>query len=280
MTTNEKNTPLTDEQLQDMVASADAGARNPVGSVGTFLAVLAIVWSCFQLLLASPISNVVLPGSIINSSRQIHLAFAIFLAFMAYPAFKNSPRDHIPIVDWGLALLGTYCALYGYFYYLQLVDRPGLPTQLDVIAAAGGLLLLFEAARRALGPAMAIVAVVFLGYVLFGSSELVPDVIRWKGESLNKAMSHMWITSEGVFGIAHGVSTKFVFLFVLFGALLDKAGAGNYFIKMAFAGPPTRWPCKGSRGWFCGNGSDLRLFHCQRGDNWDIYDPVDETCGL
>ncbi|MEK6216813.1 MAG: TRAP transporter fused permease subunit, partial [Boseongicola sp.] len=93
---------------------------------------------------------------------------------------------------------------------------------------------LFEGARRALGPAMAIVATVFLAYVFWGSSELVPDVIRWKGASLRKAMSHMWITSEGVFGIALGVSTKFVFLFVLFGALLDKAGAGTYFIKMAF----------------------------------------------
>lgn len=235
MATDAKNAPLSDEQLQDMVASADAGARNPAGSVGTFLAVLAVVWALFQILLASPISNQVLPGSIINSSRQIHLGFSVFLAYMAYPAFKSSPRDRVPLTDWALAFLGTYCALYGYFYYLGLVDRPGLPTRLDVIAAAGGLVLLFEAARRALGPAMAIVAVVFLGYVFFGSSEIVPDVIRWKGASLNKAMSHMWLTSEGVFGIALGVSTKFVFLFVLFGALLDKAGAGNYFIQMAFA---------------------------------------------
>ena len=81
---------------------------------------------------------------------------------------------------------------------------------------------------------MAIIAVIFLFYVFFGASDWVPEVIRWKGASLKKAMSHMWITSEGVFGIALGVSTKFVFLFVLFGALLDKAGAGNYFIKMAF----------------------------------------------
>ena len=112
--------------------------------------------------------------------------------------------------------------------------RAGLADDTDKWIALGGLLLLFEAARRALGPAMAIIATIFLAYVFFGSSEWVPEVIRWKGASLKKAMSHMWITSEGVFGIALGVSTKFVFLFVLFGALLDKAGAGNYFIKMAF----------------------------------------------
>ena len=121
-----------------------------------------------------------------------------------------------------------------YFFYQKIVNSGGLADDTDKWFALVGLILLFEGARRALGPAMAILATVFLVYVFWGSSEWVPDVIRWKGASLKKAMSHMWITSEGVFGIALGVSTKFVFLFVLFGALLDKAGAGNYFIKMAF----------------------------------------------
>ncbi len=153
---------------------------------------------------------------------------------MAYPAFKSSPRHYIPIADWVLGLLGAFIALYGLFFYEKIVNAGGLADNVDKWFALAGLLILFEGARRALGPAMAIIATVFLAYVFFGSSEIVPDVIRWKGASLKKAMSHMWITSEGVFGIALGVSTKFVFLFVLFGALLDKAGAGNYFIKMAF----------------------------------------------
>ena len=226
--------PLTEEELQDLVASSDAGARNPIGPVGTFLAIVAVVWSVFQVILASPLSNQLLPGDVINNSRQIHLAFAIFLAYMAYPALKSSPRSYIPIHDWVLSVLGVFTALYGYIIYQKIVDSGGLADDFDKWIALGGLFLLFEAARRALGPAMAIIATIFLGYVFFGASEWVPDVIRWKGASLKKAMSHMWITSEGVFGIALGVSTKFVFLFVLFGALLDKAGAGNYFIKMAF----------------------------------------------
>ena len=225
---------LSEEELQELVSSSDAGARNPVGHVGTFLAIVAIVWSVFQVVLASPLANNVLPGSVINNSRQIHLAFAIFLAFMAYPALKSSPRDYIPIQDWIMAIAGSFIALYGYFFYQKIVDSGGLADNTDKWFALAGLVLLFEAARRALGPAMAIIATIFLLYVFFGSSTVVPDVIRWGGASLKKAMSHMWITSEGVFGIALGVSTKFVFLFVLFGALLDKAGAGNYFIKMAF----------------------------------------------
>ena len=229
-----ENRALSEEELQDLVSSSDAGARNPIGPVGTLLAVTAVVWSLFQVLLASPLANYVLPGDIINNSRQIHLAFAVFLAFMAYPMLKSSPRDYIPIHDWIMGLLGAFVAMYGFFFYQKIVDAGGLADDTDKWVALVGLLLLFEGARRALGPAMAIIAVIFLGYVFFGSSEIVPDVIRWKGASLKKAMSHMWITSEGVFGIALGVSTKFVFLFVLFGALLDKAGAGNYFIKMAF----------------------------------------------
>lgn len=230
----DQNTGLSEAELQDLVSSSDAGARNPVGTVGLFLSIVAITWSVFQVVLASPLSNQLLPGSIVNNSRQIHLAFAIFLAFMAYPALKSSPRDRIPIQDWVMACAGAFIALYGYFFYDKIVQSGGLADDMDKWFALGGLILLFEGARRALGPAMAIIAVIFLFYVFYGSSNIVPDVIRWNGASLKKAMSHMWITSEGVFGIALGVSTKFVFLFVLFGALLDKAGAGNYFIKMAF----------------------------------------------
>lgn len=225
---------LSEEELQELVAASDAGGRNPTGMVAIFMAVIALLWSVFQVMLASPLSNVILPGDLINNSRQIHLGFAIFLAFLAYPALSTSPRKHIPVQDWIMASVGAFIALYGYFFYEKIVNSGGLADDTDKWVALAGLVLLFEAARRALGPAMAIIATVFLAYVFFGSSDWVPDVIRWKGASLKKAMSHMWITSEGVFGIALGVSTKFVFLFVLFGALLEKAGAGNYFIKMAF----------------------------------------------
>ncbi|MDQ7079325.1 MAG: TRAP transporter permease [Paracoccaceae bacterium] len=225
---------LSEEELQALVAASDSGARNPHGPVGIFLAAVAVLWSVFQVVLASPLANYVLPNDLINNSRQIHLAFAVFLAFAAYPALKSSPRDRIPVQDWVLSIVGAFIALYGFIFYTKLVDAGGLADNTDKWFALVGLLILFEAARRSLGPAMAAIAIIFLAYVFFGSSDWVPEVIRWKGASLKKAMSHMWITSEGVFGIALGVSTKFVFLFVLFGALLEKAGAGNYFIKLAF----------------------------------------------
>jgi len=229
-----ENRALSEEELQELVAASDSGARSPAGAVGTFIAATALIWAVFQVLLASPAAPYILPGDLINNSRQIHLAFAIFLAAMAYPLFKSSPRDRIPWYDWILGVGGAFLALYGYFFYEKIVSNGGLADALDANFALVGLGFLFLASYRVLGPVMVILAVVFLMYVFFGSSEYVPDQIRWAGASIRKAMSHMWITSEGVFGIALGVSTKFVFLFVLFGALLDKAGAGNYFIKMAF----------------------------------------------
>jgi len=233
MSTKEERA-LSEEELQELVAASDTGARNPQGAVGLMIAAVALIWSIFQVLLASPVAPYVLPGDLINNSRQFHLAFAIFLAAMAYPLFKSSPRNYIPWYDWVLGVGGAFLALYGYFFYDKIVANGGLADQSDAYFALAGLTFLFIAAYRTLGPVMVALAIVFLFYVFFGSSEVVPDQIRWAGASLRKAMSHMWITSEGVFGIALGVSTKFVFLFVLFGALLDRAGAGNYFIKMAF----------------------------------------------
>lgn len=231
-------TPLSDDELQDLVASSDTGARNPGGKVAKLLAGIALAWSTFQLWIASPLPFMVtdiIPVLNNTETRSIHLAFAIFLAFMAYPALKRSPRDRVPLQDWVFAIVGAFAAGYLFLFYGELSDRPGAPIEMDLWVAGIGLVALLEATRRALGPPLMIVAMVFLAYVFFGDSTVIPDAIRWKGASFAKAMGHQWLTTEGVYGIALGVSTSFVFLFVLFGSLLDKAGAGNYFIKVAFS---------------------------------------------
>jgi TRAP transporter 4TM/12TM fusion protein len=225
---------LSDAQLKQIVAEADTGGRKPTGMAAKLLLGVALAWSLFQLWIASP-----LPFSlgifVLNDtqSRAIHLAFAVFLAFAAYPAFKRSPRAYVPVVDWLLAIIAAFCASYLFLFYAELANRPGVPTTLDLIVAVTGLTLLLEAARRALGLPMVILAVLFLVYIFFG--QYMPDVIAHRGASLAKGMSHLWITTEGVFGVALGVSASFIFLFVLFGALLETAGAGNYFIKSAIA---------------------------------------------
>ena len=232
---------LSDTELQDLVASTDTGARDPAGMAGYLVAGVALTWSLFQLYIASPLPFMLSTATGLSltlnaaEARSIHLAFALFLAYTAYPAFKSSPRNRIPIADWVLALGAAACALYIFWFYRDLSTRPGLPIRNDIIAASLGIILLLEATRRALGPPLVIVAVVFLTYVFFGNSSWLPDMIQWRGATLSRAMSTMWLTSEGVFGVALGVSTSFVFLFVLFGSMLDRAGAGNFFIKLAFA---------------------------------------------
>jgi TRAP transporter 4TM/12TM fusion protein len=166
----------------------------------------------------------------------------------------------VPLLDWVLALVGAFCAAYLFFFYRELSTRPGQPTTLDLVVAVIGIVLLLEATRRALGLPMVIVALVFLGYTFGGP--YMPDLIAHKGaSSLSRAMSHQWLTTEGVFGVALGVSSGFIFLFVLFGSLLDRAGAGNYFIKSrlrcwatcAAARPRRRWCRRRHRHHFSGS---------------------------
>jgi TRAP transporter 4TM/12TM fusion protein len=227
--------PAVDQsKLQDMIAESDTGARAPTGIPAKVLWVVPLAWAIFQLWYASPMPYVIGVG-VLNSTevRSIHLAFAIFLAYLAYPALKSSPRKYIPIQDWILACVAAFCAAYIFLFYRELSERPGLPTTEDLVVSVIGIVLILEATRRALGPPLAIVCIVFITYTFGG--HLMPEMIAHQGASLNKGMSHYYLTTEGVFGIALGVSASMVFLFVLFGSLLEKAGAGNYFIRVAFA---------------------------------------------
>jgi TRAP transporter 4TM/12TM fusion protein len=270
---------LSQQELDELVASSDTGGRSPAGGVGAFLVIVALLWSLFQLWIASPLPFMIGWGVFNDTeARSIHLAFALFLAFAAYPAARTppqlvlallvpalltflfmygakegtpiwwvpipgllliaaiwlgSPKDHVPVWEWALAIFGAAAALYLYVAYDGIATRVGAPIVQDFVVAVIGILILLEATRRALGPALMIVATIFLAYTFLGP--LMPSIIAHKGNNLSEVVNHQWITTEGVFGIALGVSTSFVFLFVLFGSLLDKAGAGNYFIQVAFS---------------------------------------------
>lgn len=228
------NDSVPEIDVEKFVADNDTGARNPGPVMKRFLLLVALAWSLFQLWIASPLPFSL--GVLVfndTETRAIHLGFAVFLSFMSYPAFKRSRSDSVPVTDWIFAIVGTFCAVYLFVFYRELSTRPGQPTPMDVYTGLVGMVLLLEATRRVLGLPMVIVALVFLGYTFGGP--YMPDMIAHRGFSLNRAMSHQWLTTEGVFGVALGVSSSFIFLFVLFGSLLDKAGAGNYFIKSAFA---------------------------------------------
>ena len=227
-----KDAPEID--VRQLAADTDTGGRNPGRLVMRLLLAVALAWSLLQLWIASPLPFTLGVGVFNDTeSRAIHLAFAVFLSYTAYPAFAGSRRDRVPIIDWLFALVGAFCASYLFLFYRELATRPGQPITQDLVVAVTGIVLLLEATRRALGLPMVIVALAFLGYTFAGP--YMPELIAHKGASVARAMSHQWLTTEGVFGVALGVSSGFIFLFVLFGSLLDRAGAGNYFIKSAFA---------------------------------------------
>ncbi len=238
--TNDTLTPeeelKADKELAESIVESESGARNPTGSFPKkVLFFVPLIWTLFQLWYASPLPFL-LNVFVINDTqaRAIHLAFAVFLAFTAFPTFKRSPKSYIPVQDWALGLIGAFCSAYLFLFYAELATRPGNPSQMDLVVSIGGLILLLEATRRALGPPLMVVATIFVIYTFGG--QYMPEVIAHKGASLAKGMSHYWLGTEGVFGVALGVSTGMVFMFVLFGALLESAGAGNYFIRTAFAG--------------------------------------------
>ena len=218
-----------------LVQEADLGGRIPSGLTSRrVLAWTCLAWSLLQLWNASPLPFI-LNVFVLNSTemRSLHLGLGLFLAFLAFPFAKSSPRDRIPRADWVLAVVAAFCGAYLFLFYREISTRPGEPTPLDIVTAVVGMILLLEATRRVVGPPLAVIGLLMLGYAFAGP--YMPDVIAHKGISLVKAVSHYWLTTEGVFGVALGVSASYIFLFVLFGSLLEKAGAGNYFIKVAFA---------------------------------------------
>ncbi len=222
------------ESLRQSMAEVDTGSRRPIGLTARVIFAVSLAWALFQLWYASPLPFALGVG-ILNDTqaRALHLGLALFLAFTAWPAFRASPRDRVPLLDWVLALAGAFAGAYLLLFYGELATRPGQPTPMDIMVACLGLVLLLEATRRALGWPMAALAVLFVAYAMLGP--YLPDVLAHKGASLSRLLSHLWLTTEGVYGIALGVSAGTIFVYVLFGTLLDRAGGGNYMMQVSFA---------------------------------------------
>ncbi len=233
---------LTADHADELVAQVESGARNPAGWQGTLFLVIAFTWSVFQLYVPSnfpfilkEVTGADFFTTIQLEARRIHLAFALVLAALAYPLFKSSSRDRIPWYDWILAALGIVVCLYAVLYRVEIAERSGIISNFEIWLSCTGMIVLAIAVYRSLGLPLIAVAGVFVFYVFFGAQDWMPEMIRWKGASTGKAMWHYWMQDEGVFGKPLDVSASLIFLFVLFGSILEKAGAGNYFIKLAFA---------------------------------------------
>ncbi len=234
-------------EAQRIADDAEGGTRHLDEGVGKWLIPgIAAIWSIFQLMLPSVI---LLDSTIV---RSIHLTFAIVLVFLTHPMLKKpskgrlgqylAAKDRITILDYATAIVAGAAAFYIAFElimanmnpgYSGIETRQGRPILRDIVFGVVLTILLLEAARRSLGPALAVVAGIFILYSF--TAARMPLAFSFKSVSLTKYISKMTMSTEGIFGVPLYVSANIVFLFVLFGALLDKAGAGKYFVDLAFS---------------------------------------------
>ena len=229
-----------ENKVESKISEDLSPTRNLTGLHLKIVGSIAIIWSLFQLWYASPFPFMFDIGMFKGlPARAIHLGFALTLAFLIYPISK---RKKISIFDILISFIAAFCCLYIYFFYDQLVDRGGIlltvtiwekfNLPVELIIGSCGILILIEATRRVFGLPLVIIAVCFLLFSYFG--RYAPEIISHGGLSLNRLVGFQWLDQEAIFGIPIGVSVDFIFLFVLFGALLETAGGGKYFLDLAF----------------------------------------------
>jgi len=229
------------DKVESKISEDLSPTRNLKGLHLKIVAAIAIIWSLFQLWYASPFPfwfNIGMFKGL--PARAIHLGFALLLAFLIFPSSRSKKISFIDIL---ISVIGALCCLYIYFFYDQLVDRGGILLKInlgenfivpiELIIGMTGILILLEATRRVIGIPLVIIAVCFLLFSYFG--KYAPEIISHGGLSLKRLVGFQWFDQEAIFGIPIGVSVDFIFLFVLFGALLETAGGGQYFLNLAFA---------------------------------------------
>ena len=197
------------------------------GFMAKVISALAITFSVFQLYTAI---FGVLDAQL---QRAVHLGFAMALSFLLYPTRKSWSRTKLHPLDLVLAVLSAASPAYICICYQQLAMRSGIVTPVDLIMGVMGLLLVIEATRRVVGIPMVVVVLVFLAYAFAGP--YMPGVMAHRGLTVQQLIGHLYYTTEGIFGIALGVSSTFIFLFILFGAYLESTGLGKFFIDLANA---------------------------------------------
>ena len=215
------------DQLMEEYDLDTSRARKLTGIMGTITMVIAIAMSVFQLYTARF-------GTLLSSrQRSLHIIFAFILGFILYPASKKSKKDKVAILDYVFIFLVV--TVFGYlFVFVNEIAVKGVNlTIVDILFGGIAILLTLEVTRRVVGPELPIVAIIFLAYAKLGP--YLPGLLAHRGFGWDRLISHMYLGLEGILGIPIGVSATFVFMFILFGAFLDKTGVGKFFIDLAYS---------------------------------------------
>ena len=201
--------------------------------------IVALAWAFFQM---STASWLLLDSLYV---KAFHLAFALALIYLNLPTLKSELKSRwdlrillamkrVTIVDWMIGIVGVIGALYIVIDYAGISERPGMPIGRDLIFGVILIVLMLEATRRVLGPALSIICGAFIAYVFLGP--YLPDVVAFKGATLSRFISQITMDTQGIYGVPLHVSATVVFLFVMFGTMLDRAGGGAFFTRLAISG--------------------------------------------
>ncbi|SPY46600.1 TRAP transporter permease [Peptoniphilus harei] len=215
------------DELMEQYDLETSKLRKLTGKVALFITIVAILMSAFHLFTAWH-------GTLLAmKQRSLHLIFAFTLGFALYPGFKKSSKDKIDIMDWVLMILSIGVWGYIFFNVEAIALKGGQMSTTDMVLGVLAVLLTLEVTRRVVGPELPIVTIVFLLFAYFGRH--LPGVFAHRGFNVTRIVSHMYMTTEGIMGTPLGVSSTFVFMFILFGSFLDKTGVGEFFIDFAYA---------------------------------------------
>ncbi len=215
-----------DELLEQYDADASK-SRRLTGTMGMIASIIAIAMSIFHLYTAGF-------GTLLSvKQRALHIIFAFTLGFLLFPATKKSSKTKASILDYILIILNLLIFGYLFVFVKEIALRGASMTRVDFIFGALAILITLEITRRVVGPELPIVSILFLLYAKAGP--YLPGILAHRGFSWERIISHMYLTLEGLLGIPIGVSATFVFMFILFGAFLDKTGVGKFFIDLAYS---------------------------------------------
>lgn len=225
---------INQEQAEELIEQIEGATRTLKSHVGTIIAWIAVAMSVFAL--SSAI--VIIPATYM---RGIHLGFALVLIFLLYPAYPREKewRKRLGWTDVALSVLAVIAISYIFVDFDKFIYRASLPTNTDVLFGMLLIVLIIEAVRRSVGWHLAALVAFFFIYGLTGQRGLIPidlpGVFGHRGYELDRLVGHVYMTLEGIFGVPLDVSSSFIILFIIYGALLDYSGAGKFFIDLSFA---------------------------------------------
>lgn len=235
---NKKNLSKTPQDIDLSTLEKEKSIRRLTGIPNVIITIYMVLFTCFQIY-SSIIGTV--PTQLL---RMIHLGFVIPLCYWLYPATVKGSRDKMNYLDIILGLVFLGIVFYYLYNFKVLLERVGMYNTVDIILGGIGIIMILEACRRVVGAPIVIIASIFLVYAYFG--KLFPGFLHHKGYSVNRLISQLFYSTEGIIGTPLGVCATFVFLFILFGSFLEKTGIGQFFndFSNAIAGSKPGGPAK------------------------------------